>query len=234
MPAHNLCARCAVERLAAAARHLRAQRRRRISNSECVMRELTPEENERVWLVGYSGRDDADALRAGSTASNDKPLLALLEAGGVNDLPVVMPAAEATSDAVIEAIKTLKAAGYRISKPRKPKIFKRGKDRVGPTFVCEFSDGVTTRMSVYTALEKLDWARGERLARAAHQSRWRTRMRAQYRKQTGSPCSSILLHRFRRQSFRRVLSKTATSWLNVIARLSRDRVTINEKENDNG
>jgi hypothetical protein len=117
---------------------------------------------------------------------SDKPLLTLLEAGGVNDMPVVMPVA-APNDALIEAIKTVRAAGYRVSKPRKPKTFKRGKDRVGPTFVAKFADGTTTRMSTFTSLENLDWGRGERLSQAAYQSRWRTRMRAQYRKQSGKP-----------------------------------------------
>ena len=105
--------------------------------------------------------------------ASEKPLLALIEAGGVNDMPVIVPAA-ATSDALVEAIKTVKAAGYRVSKPRKSKIFKRGKTRVGPTFVAEFADGTVTRMSTFTSLEKLDWDRGERLSIAAYQSRWRT------------------------------------------------------------
>jgi len=88
--------------------------------------------------------------------TSELPLLALIEAGGVNDLPVVMPAAEATSDVVIEAIKTLRAAGYRVVKLKKPKVFKRGKDRVGPTFVAEFSDGAITRMSTFTSLTRDD------------------------------------------------------------------------------
>jgi hypothetical protein len=73
-------------------------------------------------------------------------------------------------------IVALRAAGYRVSKPRtskgpKPKAPKR---KVGPTFVAEFADGTVTRMSTYTSLEKLDWDRGERLSIAAYQSRWRT------------------------------------------------------------
>jgi hypothetical protein len=102
--------------------------------------------------------------------ASEKPLLALIEAGGVNDMPVIVPVA-AMSDTLIEAIKTVKAAGYRVSKPRKSKIFKRSKDHVGPTFVAEFADGTTTRMSVFTSLEKLDWDRGVRLSQAAYQSR---------------------------------------------------------------
>jgi len=59
-------------------------------------------------------------------------------------------------------------------------MFKRGKDRVGPTFVCEFADGTTTRMSTFTSLERLDWERGKRLSQAAYESRWRTRQRAHH------------------------------------------------------
>ena len=90
-----------------------------------------------------------------------------------------------------EAIKILKAAGYRVSKPRPPKKFKRGKDRVGPTFVAEFADGAVTRMSTFTSVEKLDWDRGVRLSIAAYQSRWRL-ARAQYREWNGK---RYLLHR---------------------------------------
>src|SRR5262249_54851405 len=83
-----------------------------------------------------------------------------------------------------EALAVVKAAGYRVSKPKSAKR----KDRVGPTFIAKFSDGTVTRMSTYTSLENLDWGRGERLSQAAYQSRWRTRTRAQYRKRTGKPC----------------------------------------------
>jgi len=70
-----------------------------------------------------------------------------------------------------EALTIVKAAGYRVSKPKAPKR----KDRVGPTFVAEFADGEVTRMSTFTSLENLDWGRGERLSIAAYQSRFRTR-----------------------------------------------------------
>ena len=102
---------------------------------------------------------------------SEKPLLALIEVGGVNDRPVVVPAATPLHATFIEAIKMLKAAGYRVSKPRKPKVFKRGKNRVGPTFVAEFADGTTVRMTTHSAPEKLDWERGERLARHAWAAR---------------------------------------------------------------
>jgi transcriptional regulator with XRE-family HTH domain len=77
--------------------------------------------------------------------------------------------------AVDEALAVVKAAGYRVAKP-KPR---KHKDRVGPTFVAEFADGTVTRMSTFTSLEKLDWGRGVRLSQAAYQSRWRARERAQ-------------------------------------------------------
>src|SRR5262249_2463798 len=63
--------------------------------------------------------------------------------------------------------------------PRTRKTNGRIRARVGPTIQCEFADGTVTRMSVFTAVEKLDWGRGVRLSQAAWLSRWR----AQYRKQ---------------------------------------------------
>ena len=65
-----------------------------------------------------------------------------------------------------DAIACLKAAGYRVTKP-KPKV----KDRVGPTFVATFSDGQVTRMSTFTSLTSLDRGRGIRLSLAAYESR---------------------------------------------------------------
>jgi len=80
-----------------------------------------------------------------------------------------------------EAVAMVKAASYRVSKP-KPKQYRRKgkhKDRVGPTIQATFADGTVTRMSVFTSLEKLDWDRGVRLSIAAYQSRWRARERKQ-------------------------------------------------------
>ena len=65
-----------------------------------------------------------------------------------------------------DAIACLKAAGYRVTKP-KPKV----KDRVGPTFVACFADGQITRMSTFTSLSSLDRGRGIRLLLAAYESR---------------------------------------------------------------
>jgi hypothetical protein len=47
------------------------------------------------------------------------------------------------------------------------------KSCVGPTIVVRFIDGVTVRMTVFTPLDRLDWTRGERLAREAYASRVR-------------------------------------------------------------
>jgi hypothetical protein len=69
-----------------------------------------------------------------------------------------------------EALAIVKSAGFRISRPRSAK---RKNNHVGPVFVCEFRDGTAVRMTTHTALEieKLDWDRGERLARQAWASR---------------------------------------------------------------
>jgi hypothetical protein len=82
------------------------------------------------------------------------------------------------------ALAVVRAAGYRVSKPRAKPV----KDRVGPTFVAKFADGMVTRMSTFTSLENLDWDRGVRLSQAAYQSRWRTRERANHFKRTGKHC----------------------------------------------
>lgn len=62
-----------------------------------------------------------------------------------------------------DAIKLLRAAGYRVTKP-KPRI---GKNQRFPVYVAMFKNGEVTRMTTYTSLEKLDFSRGDRLAKAA-------------------------------------------------------------------
>ncbi len=74
--------------------------------------------------------------------------------------------------ALDDALKLVKAAGYRVSKPKARKV---KKFRVGPTFVAEFSDGEIIRMSTHTDLTKLDWERGVRLCQAGYESRARQR-----------------------------------------------------------
>ena len=106
-------------------------------------------------------------------------MLTLIAASEVNNPHFTVPAAATSvlqSDEdtpLTKAIAMVKAAGYRIARTKASKI-PRPKKRVGPTFVAEFADGTTTRMSVFTSLTKLDWDRGERLSIAAYQSRWRT------------------------------------------------------------
>jgi hypothetical protein len=123
----------------------------------------------------------------------EKPLLTFIEASVTNNAPAPAPFAtvseadEAQRLALIEAIATVKTAGYRVVKPRKPKTLQHNKKRVGPTFVAEFVDGTVTRMSTFTSLEKLDWDRGMHLSQAAWQSRWWTRTCGPYLKQAGSP-----------------------------------------------
>jgi hypothetical protein len=73
-----------------------------------------------------------------------------LRIGGMNFIVIAMQ--------IEQAISIVKAAGYRVTKP-KPKA----KTRVGPTFVARFADGQVTRMSTFTSLDKLDYGRGVRL-----------------------------------------------------------------------
>src|SRR5262249_3138098 len=117
------------------------------------------------------------------------PLLTLIETSKVDDPLFTVPATtehDATQKmpqrdaAFMAAIAMIRAAGYRVSKRKIPKN-RKPKDRVGPTFVAEFADGTTTRMSVFTSPAKLDWDRGERLSITAYQTRGRTRERQQGR-----------------------------------------------------
>src|SRR5262249_686807 len=97
--------------------------------------------------------------------------------------PEADTAGDSRKEEIAKAVAFLRAAGYRVIKPRTSKI-RKPKDRVGPTFAPEFSDAVPLRMATFTSMEKLDWGRGERLAQAAWQSRWRT-AHAQYSEQNG-------------------------------------------------
>ena len=69
---------------------------------------------------------------------------------------------------VNEALKIVRAAGYRVSKPKAKKAW-----RVGPTCVVQFSDGQVCRMSTHTDDSKPDFKRGIALCVAAHESRTR-------------------------------------------------------------
>lgn len=65
-----------------------------------------------------------------------------------------------------EALKLVRLAGYRVSKPKPKK-----QSRVGPTCVVTFADGVTTRMTTACSDERLNFELGTRLCIAAWQSR---------------------------------------------------------------
>jgi hypothetical protein len=111
-------------------------------------------------------------------------LLALIETSVASGDPAVPLAATSVvpvdqDTPLSRAIAMVKAAGYYVARPKASKI-PRPKNRVGPTFVAEFADGTTTRMSVYTQLKKLDWDRGARLSQAAWEARWRARERRPY------------------------------------------------------
>lgn len=72
--------------------------------------------------------------------------------------------------AIGEALKIVKAAGYRVSKPKARKV---KKFRVGPTCVTTFADGSVVRMSTNCSDDKLDYARGQSLCVTGWQGRWR-------------------------------------------------------------
>ena len=65
-----------------------------------------------------------------------------------------------------EALKVVRLAGYRVSKPKPKKQW-----RVGPTCVVMYADGVTCRMTTHTNDESPDFDRGLRLCAFAWQSR---------------------------------------------------------------
>lgn len=72
-----------------------------------------------------------------------------------------------------EAIALVKAAGYKVSKPR---ITSRSVLKtVGPTFVANWADDITTRMSIHTPDDNLDLKRAVRVSLAAYLSRTKGR-----------------------------------------------------------
>ncbi len=114
------------------------------------MRQKTLEEIECVWMRGYSGRDDtprASKTKATGDNASDREILN-------------------------RALAIVRAAGFRVSKPRAPKH----KNHVSPTFEARFSDGTQTRMTTFTSLDQLDWQRGVRLSQAAYASRFKGRL----------------------------------------------------------
>jgi hypothetical protein len=77
------------------------------------------------------------------------------------------PMAQATSTLSLDqALQLVKAAGYRVTRP-KP----RKRNHVGPTCVVTFADGTLCRMTTHSDDHDLDWDRGIGLCKAA----WSTR-----------------------------------------------------------
>ena len=64
------------------------------------------------------------------------------------------------------ALQLVKAAGYRVAKPKQRKLTSRG-----PTCVVTFADGVLRRMTTHCRDDALDYERGIKLCKAA----WSTR-----------------------------------------------------------
>src|SRR6516162_1225698 len=64
------------------------------------------------------------------------------------------------------ALQLVKAAGYRVTKPKLRKLTSRG-----PTCVVRFADGVLCRMTTHCRDDALDWQRRINLCKAA----WSTR-----------------------------------------------------------
>lgn len=65
-----------------------------------------------------------------------------------------------------DALACVRAAGYRVTKP-KP----RKQSRVGPTCVTEFADGTVCRMTTHCGDDAPDFARGAKLCAWAWESR---------------------------------------------------------------
>ena len=64
------------------------------------------------------------------------------------------------------ALRLVRAAGYRVTKPKPRKLTSRG-----PTCVVRFADGTLCRMTTHCRDDALDYERGVRLCKAA----WSTR-----------------------------------------------------------
>jgi hypothetical protein len=151
--------------------------------------------------------DSLKSIRASAEA------IALCEADcakrQANGSRVNIAACESTSISLDEALAVVKRSGYRVSKPKS----NNHKDRVGPTFVAKFADGVVTRMSTFTSLEKLDWDRGVRLSQAAYESRWRMRERvhlAHYTALIAPAPPAIVSAHFEQDG--KVLAHSAEAW----------------------
>jgi hypothetical protein len=77
-----------------------------------------------------------------------------------------MPRATISLSPLEEALQLVRAAGYRVTKPKSRKLTSRG-----PTCVVRFADGVLCRMTTHCRDDALDWERGIGLCKAAWSSR---------------------------------------------------------------
>jgi hypothetical protein len=73
-----------------------------------------------------------------------------------------------------EALAVVRAAGYRVTKPKEKKAVV---SQVGPTCVVEFADGTVCRMSTWAGRTALDWDRGIANCVAAYEVRHSARSR---------------------------------------------------------
>src|SRR6516164_4602442 len=77
-----------------------------------------------------------------------------------------MAQASITLSPLEQALQLVRAAGYRVTKPKQRKLTSRG-----PTCVVQFADGTQCRMTTHCRDDALDYERGIRLCKAA----WSTR-----------------------------------------------------------
>jgi hypothetical protein len=77
-----------------------------------------------------------------------------------------MPRASISLPDLEHALQLVRAAGYRVTKPKQRKLTSRG-----PTCVVTFADGVLCRMTTHCRDDALDYERGIALCKAAWSSR---------------------------------------------------------------
>jgi hypothetical protein len=77
-----------------------------------------------------------------------------------------MAQASITLSPLEQALQLVRAAGYRVTKPKQRKLTSRG-----PTCVVQFADGTQCRMTTHCRDDALDYERGIRLCQAAWSAR---------------------------------------------------------------
>ena len=94
-----------------------------------------------------------------------------------------------------EAMKIVRAAGYRVSKPKARKV---KKSLVGPTCVVTFHDNKVIRMSTNCTDDKLDYAQGQSVCITGWQAAWRHSNKLAASPWGGEPIPSIVACHFER------------------------------------